>query len=94
VCHRCRGLTSHHSFRVYLQGVSNDRQSDRLKALSVLLYILGLSYQEVADLLESLEQAVSKGTVFNNVQSAGTRAQQLRQAWLTQQAGKSQGARH
>ncbi len=88
LCHRYRCLKCKCSFRVYPQGVSHDQLSDRLKALSVLLYILGLSYQGVADLLDSLEQAVSKGTVFNNVQAAGTRTQQLRRAWLTQQVGK------
>lgn len=87
-CHRYRCLKCKRWFRVYPEGVSNDHQSDRLKALSVLLYILGLSYQGVADLLESLEQPVSKGTAFNNVQAAGTRAQQLRKAWLKQHAGK------
>jgi len=87
-CHRYRCLKCHRCFRVYPAGVSNDHQSDRLKALSVLLYILGLSYQGVSDLLDSLEQYVCKGTVFNNVQAAGQRARRLRQQWLTQQAGQ------
>lgn len=44
----------------------------------------------MADLLTSLEQYVSKGSVFNYVQAAGTRAQHLRQACFTLQAGKLQ----
>lgn len=88
IAHRYVCLKCHRSFRVYPVGVSEDHQSDRLKALSVLLYILGLSYQGVADLLESLEQPLSKGTVYNNVQAAGERAQRLRRQWLTQQVGK------
>ena len=52
---RYRCLKCQRSFRVYPQGVSNDHLSARLQALSVLLYVLGLSYQGVADLLESLE---------------------------------------
>lgn len=71
IAHRYRCLKCHRSFRVYPQGVSNDHQSDRLKGLGVLLYILGLSYQDVVDLLESLEHPIAKSTVFNNVQAAG-----------------------
>jgi hypothetical protein len=37
-CLSCGG-----TLRVYPRGVSSDQQSDRLKALSVLLYVLGLS---------------------------------------------------
>ena len=88
ICHRYRCLKCHGSFRVYPQGVSNDHLSQRLQALSVLLYILGLSYRGVADLLESLEHPISKGTAFNNVQAAGARAQQLRKARETELAGK------
>lgn len=88
LAHRYRCLKCHRCFRVYPQGVSHDHQSDTLKALSVLLYILGLSYQGVSDLLDSLEQYICKGTVFNNVQAAGQRVRRLRRAWLTQQAGK------
>lgn len=79
-CQRC--------FRVYPTGVSNDHQSDTLKGLSVLLYILGLSYQGVADLLESLGQPICKTTVYYNVQAAGQQARRLREQWLKQQAGK------
>ncbi len=88
LCHRYRCLKCDGSFRVYPQGVSNDHFSQRLQAQSVLLYILGLSYQGVADLLESLEHPISKGTAFNNVQAAGARVQQLRQARQKELAGK------
>lgn len=88
LCHRYRCLKCQRSFRVYPQGVSNDHQSDRLKGLSVLLYILGLSYQGVVDLLESLEHPISKSTVFNNVQAAGRQARRLRDRRLAQLAGQ------
>jgi len=58
ICHRYRCLKCQGSFRVYPPGVSNDHLSQRLQALSVLLYILGLSYQGVADLLDSLEHSI------------------------------------
>ncbi|HZQ05977.1 MAG TPA: hypothetical protein VFD70_05315 [Anaerolineae bacterium] len=90
LCHRYRCLKCHGSFRMYPQGVSNDHLSQRLQALSVLLYILGLSYQGVADLLESLEQPISKGTAYNNVQAAGTRAHRLRKERERELAGKVQ----
>lgn len=78
----------------FVSGLSARRfqrpQSARLKGLSILLYILGLSYQGVADLLESLEHPMAKATVFNNVQAAGQRVQRLRHARLTQLAGTVQ----
>ncbi len=87
---RYRCLNCQRTFRVYPTGVSHAHQSDTLKGLSVLLYILGLSYQGVSDLLESLDCFVSKATVYENVQAAGSQAIQLRQQWLQQQAGKVQ----
>ncbi len=87
---RYRCLKCDRTFRVYPPGVSKAHQSDALKGLSVLLYILGLSYQGVADLLESLGHPLVKSTVYHNVQAAGRQAIQLRQQWLKQQAGKVQ----
>lgn len=81
---RYRCLTCQRTFRVYPTAVSSAQQSDTLKALSVLLYILGLSYQGVSDLLEALNQPLCKSTVYNNVQAAGTQAIQLRTSWLKQ----------
>lgn len=83
--HRC--LKCQRTFRVYPTGVSRDQQSDTLKGLSVLLYVLGLSDQGVADLLDALEYPLAKSTVYENVQAAGERAIELRKAWLQQQAG-------
>lgn len=85
---RYRCLKCQRTFRVYPAGVSRDHQSDRLKAVSVLLYILGLSYQGVADLLEALEYPLASSTVYENVQAAGTRARSLRRNWLQRQAGQ------
>jgi hypothetical protein len=45
--HRC--LRCDRTFRVYPKGVSRAQQSDALKAFSVLLYVLGLSYGGVSD---------------------------------------------
>lgn len=88
IAHRYRCLKCQGSFRVYPQGVSNDHLSQRLQALSVLLYILGLSYQGVADLLESLEHPIAKGTAYNNVQAAGQRVKGLRKVREKELAGK------
>lgn len=65
-CTRC-----HKTFRVYPQGVSAAQQSDRLKAMSVLLYVLGLSYGAAMDFLTACGCGVSRTTVYNNVQAAG-----------------------
>lgn len=86
--HRC--LRCDRTFRVYPRGVSRAQQSDALKAFSVLLYVLGLSYGAVSDALMALQlllnQALSVGktTVYRNVQAAGQAARRLRRAWLQQ----------
>jgi transposase-like protein len=45
-----------------------------LKAITVLLYVLGLSYGAVNDFMEALGCEVCKTTVYNNVQEAGEKA--------------------
>ncbi len=90
IARRYRCLTCQRTFRVYPTGVSSAHHSDTLKALSVLLYLLGLSYQGVSDLLDSLEHCLSKTTVYHNVQAAGQQTIQLRQQWLAGQAGQVQ----
>jgi transposase-like protein len=77
---RYRCLRCGRTFRVYPQGVSTAQQSDRLKAITVLLYVLGLSYGAVVDFLTALAMAVSKTTVYNNVQQAGIASRSRQQA--------------
>jgi transposase-like protein len=80
-CVRC-GRT----FREYPQGVRKGaQQSDRLRAMTVLLYVLGLSYGAVEDFLTALGCGVAKTTVYNNVQAAGKVARRKQQAQV--QAG-------
>ena len=85
---RYRCLKCKRTFRVYPTGVSRAQQSDTLKGLSVLLYVLGLSYPGVADLLDALQYPLGKSTVYENVQAAGQRAIELRQQWRTHQCGQ------
>jgi transposase-like protein len=72
---------------VYPQGVSSAQQSDRLKGMTVLLYVLGLSYGGVSDFTEALGCAVCKTTVYNNVQEAGEKARK-RQRHTVKRGGK------
>lgn len=80
--YRVRCLKCDRTFRVYPQGVSHDQQSDRLKGLSVLLYVLGLSYGAVEDALAAMGVAIAKSTVYDNVQEAGVTSRQLRKRML------------
>jgi len=82
-CTRC-GRT----FRVYPRGVSKGaQQSQRLRAMTVILYVLGLSYGAVEDFVNALGSGVGKTTVYNNVQAAGNVARD-RQAASVQRGGK------
>lgn len=75
-CVRC-GRT----FRVYPQGVSQGaQQSDRLRMMTVLLYVLGLSYGAVEDYTVGMGCGLSKTTVYNNVQAAGVAARRKLQS--------------
>lgn len=86
--YRRKCLSCKRTHRVYPQGVSKAQQTDRLKGLSVILHILGLSYRAVEDILTGLGCPIGHVTVYRNVQAAGERARQLRQGWLAQNAGK------
>jgi transposase-like protein len=71
-CLRC-GRT----FRVYPQGVSKGTaQTDQVKGMSVLLYVLGISYGGVSDFLGAVGIAIGKTTVYENVQAAGMKSRQ------------------
>lgn len=79
-CERC-GRT----FRVYPRGVSKGaQQSQRLKAMTVLLYVLGLSYGAVEDFVSALGCGVGKTTVYNNVQAAGVAARRQLQVTVAE----------
>lgn len=77
--YRKRCLKCQRSFRVYPSGVSGSQQSNRLKAASVLLYVLGLSYAGVACFLSACGCPIGKTTVYENVQAGGMRSRQRRQ---------------
>jgi transposase-like protein len=87
IVQRYRCLTCRRTFRVYPPGVTRDQLTANLKAVCVLMYMLGLSYRGVADLLEALLHPVSKTTVYNHVQAAGQQVRRLRKAWRKRQAG-------
>jgi transposase-like protein len=82
-CLRCK-----RTHRVYPQGVSQAQQTARLKGASILLYLLGISYRGVEDVLTALGSYLSHSSVYRNVQAAGNEARKLRQAWLEQHRGR------
>lgn len=73
---RWRCVNCNRTFRTYPPGISNAQQSNRLKAMSILLYVLGLSYGGVSDFLEALGVGIGKTTVYENAQAAGVVSRQ------------------
>lgn len=73
---RWRCMKCKRTFRTYPLGISQAQQSDRLKAMSVLLYVLGLSYGGVSDFLGALGVGIGKTTVYENAQAAGVMSRQ------------------
>jgi len=85
---RQKCLTCGRTHRVYPQGVSQAQQSDRLKGLSILFYVLGISYRGVEDVFEALGFTLDHSTIYRNVQAAGEMVRQMRRTWLQQWKGK------
>lgn len=67
-----------HTFRVHPTGVSRHHRSQRLRAIGVMLYVLGLSYGAVADALAAFGWAGSKSSVYRDVQAAGEAVERMR----------------
>lgn len=80
--HRYKCTTCGRTFRLYPTGVSQAQQSDRLKAMSVLLYVLGISYGGVSDFLCAIGLDIKKTTVYDNVQAAGVEARKQQKSGL------------
>lgn len=85
---RWKCLKCKRTHRVYPTGVSRAKQSDRLKGVSVLFHVLGMSYRGVEDALAALGYCLDHTTVYRNVQAAGEQVRQLRKIWLEQRSGK------
>jgi transposase-like protein len=77
---RFRCLRCKRTFRVYLRGVSGAQRSDRLKAIGVMYYVLGMSYGAVEDALNAHGWAGSKTSIYRDVQAAGEAVQRIRNA--------------
>lgn len=89
---RCDGVTVRRiqctqcgkTLRLYPQGITARDQSERVRGLSVLLWLLGLSYRAVEDALAGLGVILKKSQIFNNVQAVGERVRQLQEKRLGQ----------
>jgi len=64
-CLRCK-----RTFRLYPPGVTRAQTSQRVKGLSVMLYVLGLSYGATSLALEALGVYMCKTSVYEAVQAA------------------------
>jgi len=73
-CKRCGN-----TFTVRPQGVTQARATDRTKALALIWYILGLSYDAVTIALEAQGMTFSKTAVFGWIQKLWQQAEDLRQ---------------
>ena len=82
--YRRKCLSCGQTHRVYPQGVSNAQQTDRLKGVSILLYVLGISYRGVEDFLNALGFFLSYSSIYRNVQAAGELVRKLKKAWFGQ----------
>ena len=72
------------TLRLYPQGITARDQSERVRAFSILLWLLGLSYRGVEDALTALGVTLKKSQIFNNVQTLGERVRQLQEKRLGQ----------
>ena len=75
---RYRCVQCGRTFRVYPQGASHRPRSQRLRAIGVVLYVLGLSYGGVAEVLRTFRWQGSKSSVYRDVQATGEAVGRLR----------------
>jgi transposase-like protein len=72
------------TLRVYPQGITARDQSERLRSLSIFLWLLGVSYRGVVDVLTGLSANLQKSQIYDNVQQMGEKVRQLQEKRLTQ----------
>ena len=77
VAYRQKCLACGRNHRGYPQGASKAQQSDRLKMLSVLLYLLGMSDRGIKDALTALDYYLDHTTIYRNVQAAREQVRHL-----------------
>lgn len=73
-----------HTLRVYPEGITRRDQSERLRALSILLWLLGVSYRGVEDVLTGLSASLKKSQVYDNVQQVAEKVRQGQEKRLAQ----------
>jgi len=73
-----------HTLRVYPQGITRRDQSERLRGLSIFLWLLGVSYRGVADVLTGLSADLQKSQIHDNVQQLGEKVRQVQEQRLPQ----------
>jgi len=90
---RCECSKCGHVFRIYPKGVNQKQISKRVNGMSVMLYILGLSYGAVEIVLGSLGMGIGKTSVFRAVQAVAKQVPGLkREKLLTGYRTKAVGA--
>lgn len=72
-CCRCQ-----RTFRHYPQGIDRGQQTQRLRVLAALGWMLGMSYRGIAGLYAAFGVTISRMTAWRDVQ---LRARQLRRRW-------------
>jgi transposase-like protein len=71
IIRRYKCLRCERSFCVHPTGITADHRSQRLRGIGVMLYVMGLSYGGVADVLAAMGWAGSKSSIYRDVQAAG-----------------------
>jgi transposase-like protein len=77
-------LLCHGTFRVYPQGIRNKSISQRLAGVSVMMYLLGMSYGAVEIMTKALGFSVGKSSVYRAVQAAAEKVPGLKQKKLVE----------
>lgn len=83
LAHRIQCTACHTTMRVYPRGVTRRKQSERVRGLSIMLWLLGLSYRAVMDVLTALGCRMSYTMVYDNVQKAGEKVRRLKERRLS-----------
>jgi transposase-like protein len=75
-CYRCNQC--HRTFRHYPEGVDRARQTQRLRKLAAIAWVLGMSLRGVSLILSAFEVELSHMTVWRDLQEQAAMLEKLR----------------
>ena len=76
--YRYRCCSCHHTFRHYPEGISPAAQTERMKALAAIGWILGMSYRGSSIFMEAFQVVLRRMSIWRDVQERAKELERMR----------------